>query len=172
MDETLPRYADGPSVAAEVLVAADVTDVWPLVCDIALPTRFSAELRAARWLDPDTQPRVGARFQGTNEHPQVGTWQTVCTITEYVPRERITFVVEDVDNPAATWRFEVAPTDAGTHLRQWVRIGPGPSLLNHVIDENPDHERQIVAARMENLRTNMVATVTGIKELAEQRGAG
>ncbi|ALG09224.1 SRPBCC family protein [Kibdelosporangium phytohabitans] len=168
MDETRPRYADGPSVAAEVVVDAAVADVWPLVCDIALPARFSTELRAVRWLDDDTAPRVGARFQGTNEHPEVGTWQTVCTITEYVPHERITFVVEDVDNPTATWRFELSPAGGGTQLRQWVRMGPGPSLLNYIIDENPDDERQIVADRLADLRANMVRTVRGIKDLAEQ----
>nr|WP_042188813.1 SRPBCC family protein [Kibdelosporangium sp. MJ126-NF4]CEL18476.1 cyclase/dehydrase [Kibdelosporangium sp. MJ126-NF4]CTQ97960.1 cyclase/dehydrase [Kibdelosporangium sp. MJ126-NF4] len=169
MDETGPRYADCPSVAAEVIVDADVAAVWPLVCDIALPTSFSAELRAVRWLDDVTEPRVGARFQGTNEHPAIGRWHTVCTITEFVPGQRITYVVQDVGNPAATWRFEVEPSGGGTQLRQWARIGPGPSLLNRVINANPHHERQIVADRLENLRTNMIATVTGIKERAERR---
>lgn len=164
-----PRYADGPSTTAEVLVDADVTTVWPLVCDIVVPTRFSSELREVRWLDGATEPRVGARFQGTNENPVVGRWQTTCTITEFVPHRRLAFAVQNVDNPAASWRFELEPAGTGTRLRQWVRIGPGPSLLNRVIDANPDDEREIVATRMANLRGNMIATITGIKDLAEQR---
>jgi hypothetical protein len=46
-------------------------------------------------------------------------------------------------------------------------MGPGPSLLNRVIDSMPEREEQIVQRRLEAFRTGVVATVEGIKALAE-----
>jgi len=40
-----------------------------------------------------------------------------------------------------------------------------------VIGRNPDAEEQIVANRLEQWRENMVATVAGIKDLAEAETA-
>ena len=69
--------------------------------------------------------------------------------------------------PAATWRFELEPADGGTRLRQWARMGPGPSGLTGAIEAQPDKEEKIVERRLEEWRTNMEATVAGIKRLAE-----
>jgi len=149
--------------------------VWSLVTDIGLPARFSPEFQGAEWLDDATGPAVGARFLGRNRHPVAGTWQTLCTIVDYEHQRRLAYVVtgppgsglEDT-RPAATWRFELAPGTPGL-LRYRARIGPGRSLLSRVIDADPAGERRIVAARLAELRGNMTATLTGIKDLAEQR---
>jgi uncharacterized protein YndB with AHSA1/START domain len=164
------RYADCPTVDVEVTIDAPARVVWELVSDVDLPARFSEEFQGARWLDGATGPAVGARFVGTNNHPVVGSWQTTCTVIEYEPERRLTYVVSDPERPAATWRFTVAATNGQTSLRQWARIGPGPSLLNPVIDAQPAQEGRIVAGRLKQLHANMTATLTGIKRLAERFG--
>lgn len=165
-----PKYADCPTVDVVVEIEAPAPAVWSLVVDIDLPSRFSPEFRGAEWLDGVAAPSVGARFLGRNEHPVAGSWQTVCTVVDHEPGARFGYVVEDPEQPAAAWRFELAPLpDERVQLRYLARIGPGRSLLNVVIDADPAAERRIVAARLAELRRNMTATVLGIKSMAEQR---
>jgi hypothetical protein len=160
------RYADGPTAEASVDVAAPAVRVWELVADIELPTRFSDELIAARWLD-DRRGR-GARFVGRSSHPAAGEWETTCTVTELEPLRRFAWVVGDPEFPSAEWRFDLEPLD-DTHTRvtQWARLGPAPSGLTPAIEAMPDKEERIVARRLEEHRANMQSTVEGIKGMAE-----
>lgn len=175
MDGTGPKYADCPTAEVETVVDAPVPVVWSLVADIELPARFSAEFQGAEWLDGATGPAVGARFRGRNVHPVAGSWQTVCTIVDHEPGRRFGYAVHGLagrepDGPAATWRFELESVSAGrVRVRHRVRIGPGPSLLNRVIDADPAGESRIVAGRLAELRRNMTATVLGIKDIAERQ---
>lgn len=162
------RYADGPTVEVEVEVGAPPWVVWDLVTDIGLPARFSSEFQGAEWLD-GAGPALGARFRGRNRHPAVGEWAVTCTVVDHQPGRRFGWLVGDPDAPAAAWRFELEPVAAGTRLRQWARMGPGPSGLTPMIEARPDREEQIVAGRCAEWRANMEATVAGIKALAEER---
>src|SRR5262245_136773 len=61
---------------------------WDLVTDIARIGEFSPECRDARWLDGASEPKVGARFEGTNhlvttyQDEEIDfTWIRVCTVT-------------------------------------------------------------------------------------------
>jgi hypothetical protein len=154
------RYADGPTVRVDVLVEAPPAVVWALVSDITLPARFSSELQAAEWIDEST-------FRGTNRHDAVGEWQTVCTVVERVEERSFEWAVGDPTNPSATWRFELVPEGAGTRLAQWMRMGPAPSGLTPAIEAMPDKEERIVARRLDEHRINMLTTIEGIKDLAE-----
>lgn len=162
------RYADGPTVTVDVLIDAPPDRVWALVSDISVPARFSTELQGAEWID-DT------RFRGTNRHEAAGEWQTECTVLEREePGARgvrgvaaFAWAVGDPANPSATWRFSLAPEGAGTRLTQWMRMGPAPSGLTPAIEAMPDKEERIVARRLDEHRFNMLATVSGIKDLAE-----
>ena len=95
------RYADGPTTEVSRVIAASPGELWVYVADINLPARFSSEFQGAEWLDGATEPALGARFRGTNEHPVVGRWQAECTIVEYEPERVIGWVVEDPADPAA-----------------------------------------------------------------------
>lgn len=163
-----PRYADGPTTEVEVHVEAEPAAVWRYVTDIELPARFSEEFLGARWLDGADACAVGARFAGRNRHEAIGEWETTCTVVEVEPERVLTYAVTDPDRPSATWRFRLEPTDEGTRLSQWVRLGPGPSGLTPAIERAPDKEERIVAARLRELRRNMQATLEGIKALAER----
>jgi hypothetical protein len=161
------RYADGPSTEVSAVIAAPAVSVWRFVTDIALPARFSSEFQGAEWLDGATEPSLGARFVGHNRHPAVGAWDTVSTICELEPARRFGWVVGDVDDPSAQWRFQLEESGGATTLSQWMRMGPARSGINAAIDAMPDKESRILERRLSEHRSNMAATLAGIKELAE-----
>jgi Polyketide cyclase / dehydrase and lipid transport len=159
------RYADTPTAEVEVTVHASPERVWVLVTDINVPARFSSEFAGAEWLGEG--PCVGARFKGSNEHPAIGAWQTTSVVTRCEPGRLFEWAVGDPEHPSAMWRFELAPVDDGVRLRQWCQMGPAPSGLSIAIEAMPDKEERIVARRLDEFRANMLATVEGIKQLAE-----
>ncbi|MBD0672052.1 SRPBCC family protein [Streptomyces sp. CBMA156] len=178
------RYADGPGTRCEVFVAAPVARVWQLVTDIGLPARLSPELRRVAWLDGADGPAVGAHFEGHNSRADMPDWRTVSEITEITEAAgrcvlawgvmdadgRYGEPVRDLAGSPARWRFELAPEEGGTRLRQSVVIGPGRSGASLVIDAKPELEEKIVDFRLNELRTGMTATLEGIKSLAERAG--
>ena len=80
---------------------------------------------------------------------------------------RFSWAVMDTENPTATWLFTLTPVEGGTELRQWVRMGPGPSNLTTVIEKMPDKEERIVAHRCREWQQSIERTLAGIKERAE-----
>lgn len=168
----MTRYADGPTTGVEVDVAAPAADIWPLVVDIDLPRRFSREFQGAEWIDGATGPAPGARFRGRNRHPAIGEWTTTCTVVACDPPRHFAWAVEDPDDPVAVWHFELTPHGATTGVRMWARMGPGPSGLTPAIEARPDKEERIVERRLEEWRSNMVATLEGIRDLAEGSTSG
>jgi len=162
------RYADDPAVQVETLVAAPPAVVWPLVSDIALPARFSTELVSTEWIDGTTGPRTGARFTGRNQHDVVGTWEVTCTVVICDEQRAFSWVVGDPSYPSARWGFELEAEDGGTRLRQWARLGPGPSGLTPAIEAMPDKEERIVARRLAEHEANMWRCLEGIRNLAER----
>jgi hypothetical protein len=159
------KYADGPTAEADVLVAAPVERVWALVCDIGLPARFSSEFLGACWLDD--HPRVGARFAGRSRHAALGEWETTSFVARYEPPRAFEWAVTDLDDPSASWWFELDEEPGGTRLRQGMRMGPAPSGLSIAIRAMPDKEEKIVARRLAEHEQNIRATLDGIKRLAE-----
>jgi hypothetical protein len=166
------RYADRPSTEAELLIAAPPTVVWQLVCDIAVPARFSSEFQGGEWLGETTGPALGAQFRGRNYHEAAGTWETVSTISEFEEERLFGWAVGDPAIPAARWRFCLQPEGGGTRLRQWMQIGPGESGVSALIERMPDKESRILRRRLAEHQANMVATLAGIRDLAEQSRPG
>lgn len=159
------RYADGPTTEATQVIAATPDTLWRYVADINLPARFSTEFQGAEWLDGATEPAVGARFRGTNEHPRVGRWQVDVVITECEPNVVLGWEIPSDDGPAARWRFTLEPVDGGTRVTQWCQIGPGRSGLNPAIERMPDREHDIVAGRLAEHRENMQRNLDGLAAL-------
>jgi Polyketide cyclase / dehydrase and lipid transport len=154
------KYADGPSVEVETYIDARPSAVWALVSDVTIPVQFSTELEEVTWLD-------GTRFTGRSRHPAIGEWETTCTVVACDPESHFAWAVGDPENPSAQWRFSLESEGNGTRLRQWMRMGPGPSGLNIAIEAMPNKEERIIARRLEEHRSNMQLTVDGIKSLAE-----
>ncbi|MCD9623905.1 SRPBCC family protein [Rhabdothermincola salaria] len=166
------RQADEPEISVDVTVLTEPAPLWALVTDIELPARFSGELQGAHWLDDVDGPALGARFVGRNRR-LFGTepveWETTSTVTALEPQRRFEWSVGDVDQPIARWRFDLEPRGAGaTQLTMWAKVGTATSGLTMAVEARPDREEGIVAARLEEWRANMAATLDGIKALAEQ----
>ena len=159
------KYAEGPTTEATVHVAAPPERVWELVSDIHLIASLSTELQEVEWIDGPAA--LGAAFRGRNRHPLAGEWTTTSRVVEFVPPQVFAWAVGDPANPAALWRFELTPRDGGTELRQWARMGPGPSNLNIAIAAMPHKEERIVAGRLREWQAGIDANLAGIKKLAE-----
>ena len=171
MNDPELRYADCPATMAELVIAAPPSVVWPLVCDIQVPARFSSEFQGGTWLDGATAPVIGARFLGRNHHPARGEWETVSTICECEPEHILGWAVGDPDRPAARWRFTLTPEGDGTRITQWVQVGPGESGISALIEQMPDKESRILRRRLAEHHANMTATLEGIRDLAQARAS-
>ena len=169
MEWTGARYADNPTVEVRTWIAAEPARVWALVSDIGLMPGMSNELQSVEWLDDAAGPAVGARFTGRSRHEALGEWETVSHVVECEPERVFAWAVGSAAEPAALWRFRLAPKDGGTELSQWMRMGPGRSGLSLAIDQMPDKEQKIVFVRMREFERNMTATVDQIKARAEAR---
>ncbi|MFI9202445.1 SRPBCC family protein [Streptomyces sp. NPDC053048] len=174
------RYADGPGTQDEIHIGAAPAEVWRLVADIALPTRFSPELQRVEWLDGATGPALGAAFAGHNHSQFMGDWRTVSYVVDLEPERVFGWAVTDSEglfgggpadpaHPMATWRFELQPEGDGTLLRQSVRLGPGRSGVSVAIERAPEKEEQIVERRLGAFLAGIRANLQGVKELAEGR---
>ncbi len=168
------RYADGPTAAVEVEVDAPPAAVWALATDINLPAQFSKEFQGGEWEGGATGPALGGRFTGRNRHPAIGEWETHPLVVACEPERVFAYVIGNPDHPSAMWKFELEAIDGGarTRLRQWARMGPGPSGLTPAIEAQPDKEERIIERRLTEWRANMQATVEGIKRLAEAGAEG
>jgi uncharacterized protein YndB with AHSA1/START domain len=167
MEWTGARYADTPTVEVETWIAAPPEQVWALVSDPTLMAAFSDELQAVEWVDGAAGARVGARFRGSSKHEALGEWSTVSQVVECAEPEVFAWAVQDVDNPAAVWRYTLEPVAGGTRLRHWMRMGPARSGLNAAIDRMPDKEQKIVFVRMREFERNMTASLAGVKARLE-----
>ena len=151
----------------ERVVDASLETVWELITDITLMPRFSSELQRVKWADGFDAPCIGARFVGVNRHPNVGEWTTTPTVLEYDRPRIFSWAVGDLGNPAATWQFELTPSDAACAVLYTARIGPGPSGVTMLIERQPDRAARIIADRLGALSSAMAATLAGIAGLAE-----
>ena len=157
------RYRDQPTIEVTQLVHCDVDTAWNYVTDIGLPARSSSELQAAEWLGDADGVKVGARFRGRNKHEAIGAWETVCEVVEVEDQRRWVWAVTGPDGVGATWGFEVEPASDGVLIRQWGRLGPGPSGLTPAIAARPDREARIVARRLSEWQQNMQANLDWIR---------
>lgn len=167
MEWTGARYADQPTVEVHTWIDAPPERVWTLVSDVEAMPDMSTELQRIEWSGGATGPALGAAFVGHNRHPQVGDWSAPARIVEWDEPAAFGWEVGRAGDPAAYWRFVLEPADGGTRLRQWVRLGPGPSGLTPAIVAMPDKEQKIVHGRLCEFERNMTATLAAIKQRVE-----
>jgi len=157
------RYRDCPTVEVSEKVSGTPAEVWALVTDIELPVRYSSELQSVEWVGAEEGIRVGARFRGRNRHASMGEWEVECEVVEIEDERRWVWTVGGPDYVGATWGFEIDPGRDGVIVRQWARMGPGPSGLSLAIASMPDKEARIIARRLEEWEVGMRANLAGIK---------
>ena len=159
-------FAAGPGVTVEVEIDAKPDEIWPLVSDPDLLSRWSDEFQGARW---DGEPGPGTRFTGRNSIDGFGEWETSSICVGYEPGHLFAWNVQrpDAEEPGTQWSLELIPLAGGTRLRFAMRFGPGSSGLTWTIDNDPDNETQIIRDRQDTHRANMQRCVDGIRALAE-----
>jgi uncharacterized protein YndB with AHSA1/START domain len=158
------KMADLPKVDVDIYIDAPPERVWDVVVDLTRMGEWSSENKGGEWIDGE--PALGSKFRGRNQREDF-VWETVSVVTEFSRPRAFAWAVGDPDNPAATWRYDLAAEGAGTRLRQSAVMGPGPSGLTMAIERMPDKEERIIERRCEEHRRNMMATVEGIKAAAE-----
>jgi nitroreductase/uncharacterized protein YndB with AHSA1/START domain len=158
-------YESGPGVTVEVEIDAAADEIWPLVSDPDLLSRWSDEFMGATW---DDEPGLGATFTGRNHLDALGDWETTSHVVGYEPNRLFAWAVRDADVPSTQWRFELVPLAGATRLRFAMTFGPGPSGLTWAISNDPDNEAAIIGSRQDAHRVNMTRCVSGIRELVEE----
>lgn len=167
MEWTGARYADQPTAQAETWIAAAPERVWELIADVEAMPSMSNELQSVEWCDGASGPTLGGSFVGHSKHEALGEWQTTSYVVEFEEGRRLGWAVGDAVEPSARWRFELEPRDGGTHLRQWMQMGPGRSGLSFAIDRMPDKEQKIVFVRMREFENAIIGTLAQIKQRLE-----
>jgi hypothetical protein len=154
------------TASVAVGVAASPEVLWPLVCDPAMPARFSDEVEAAAFLDAAI-PALGAVIEGRNVNGEA-RWTTHSTVVVCDPPTTFSWATGGAEAPAATWTFTVRPADGGATLTHTVVLHEGREPLAGAIAAAPEQAAEIVDGRMAVLVANMQQTVDGIARLAEK----
>ena len=172
------RVRDLPTVEVSVRLVVEAAEAWDLVTDISLPTRAAGELHAVTWDAGYDAVALGARFRGHNRSDDLGEWTTACEVVDLEPGRRWVWVVygmwDEPDptptspapgpDPMAWWGFEVDPARSGCIVRQFARMGPGPSGISAAVAEHPDLEARIVDRRLGAWRDAMTANLALLSE--------
>ena len=158
------RLRDQPTTEAVQRLSCGIDTAWRYVTDITLPLHNSPELQAVEWLDGADRVAVGARFKGRNRNDMLGEWETVCEVVEVEPGRRWVYNMVTSGGVGATWGFEVEPSTDGSIVRQWARMGPGPSGMTFAISAQPDKEARIIERRLGQWLDGMRANLAYIAE--------
>jgi hypothetical protein len=161
------RLVDEPGTWVEVDIAATPSTVWMLVTDIDLPSHFSDEFLGANWTG-DGAAALDASFIGRSHHPAIGSWEVESFVNAFEIGRSFGWATVDRELPGSSWRFDLKPIDAGTHLRFSMSMGPGPSGISLAIAAMPDKEPRILRKRILEHHVNMLRTVEGIRSMAEE----
>jgi uncharacterized protein YndB with AHSA1/START domain len=166
----------GLTATAEETVAARPELVWDLVADVTRVGGWSPECVQAAWLGEPGRPRPGARFTGRNRFPNGFEWEVICVVTEADRPCAFAWVTLDDSGdparPSSLWRYRIDPLPGGrSKVRQRFTHGPGDSFLREVAVQAPDRAAVIIAARRDELRANMSATLRAMKAVAESAHA-
>lgn len=152
-------------VVVSTHISASAGRVWELISDVNLPSRFSVELARAEWVG---EPGAGSVIRGyMNLNGR--EWDTESVVIDWRPSKGFMWSVYGPDNPVAEWGFRITPLGDGVLLVMHARLGPARSGLTAAIEAHPEKRNEIIASRMATWRANMLATISGVKYLAEGR---
>jgi uncharacterized protein YndB with AHSA1/START domain len=150
----MPPYPQQSSASIEVDAPPEV--VWQLVADITRMGEWSTECVRAEWEGGASGPEVGAHFHGYNRAGKF-EWDVPCIVTDCEPGKVFAFAVPR-DGPLVNrWRFEFAPSAAGTTLTESFDV---PAINVEGSPANFD-------GRFEMLAEAIKTTIANIKAAAE-----
>ena len=145
---------------AKVFIAAPAERLWAMVADVTRMGTWSPECIRCEWLDGATGPAVGARFQGWNRLPFVGTWRSTSTIVTCVPGRALEWVVgRDPADPNTRWEYHFSPAGSGTEVTERYEMLREPWIVLVYYR---------LAGRSRRLQRSMDQTLQRLKARAEQ----
>jgi uncharacterized protein YndB with AHSA1/START domain len=100
------------SVEVTTTIAAPPQTVYALISDLARMGEWSPETTGVTWLGGDTEPRIGARFRGTNRNG-MRRWSTICTVVAAEPGRELAWESRLFGRPVALWRYRFEPDGSG-----------------------------------------------------------
>src|SRR4051794_37924220 len=116
------KYAGGPRGEGEIVIDAPLDRGGNLVTDINLPAQFSSGVIGAAL--GGERRRAGAPFLRRTHPPAMGEWHTTSWVNRYERQKAFGWAVSDVENPSATWWFELDDLGGAVRLRYGFRMGP------------------------------------------------
>jgi hypothetical protein len=117
----------------EVVVGADIRDVWRVVADVTRVGEWSHECRSASWLDGARAAAPGVRFRGRNRAGWARWNRTAEFVVVEEPHELVWRTVPTWRFPDSTeWRLELTPTARGTAITQSFHALRVPWLLDRL----------------------------------------
>ena len=100
------------SVEVTATIAAPPQTVYALISDLARMGEWSPETTGVTWLGEATEPRIGARFRGTNRNG-MRRWSTICTVLAAEPGRELAWESRLFGRPVALWRYRFEPDGNG-----------------------------------------------------------
>jgi hypothetical protein len=137
--------------------------VFGLVSDIHQMARFSPELISCRWLDGAQGPRIGARFEATNQVPGHRPWKNRPTVIAYEPNRRFAISRREPFAGELVWTYHLDPEEGGTRLTETYEVTKPISRLGWLIIERGFGGTD----RQSDLRQGIDQTLSAIKRAAE-----
>lgn len=117
----------------EVVVDADLQDVWRVVSDVTRIGEWSHECRSARWLGGACASAPGTRFRGHNRAGWLRWSRTAEIVAVEEPRELVWRTIPTWLFPDSTeWRIRLAATSQGTAITQSFTVLRAPWLLDRL----------------------------------------
>ncbi|HEY7594532.1 MAG TPA: SRPBCC family protein [Actinophytocola sp.] len=117
----------------QVVVDADLQDVWRVVTDVTRIGEWSHECRSARWLGGARAPVPGARFRGRNRAGWLRWNRTAEVVAVEEPRELVWRTIPTWLFPDSTeWRIQLAATAQGTAITQSFTVLHAPWLVDRL----------------------------------------
>src|SRR5271168_3937922 len=122
------RYARAMRGSVTVHMAASAERVWELVSDVTRVGEFSPETFEAQWLGAASGPAAGARFRGhVRRNGRGPVYWTVCTVVTCEPGREFAFTVAGPGGATVnTWRYQLAPSPAGTAVTESFELPDTP----------------------------------------------
>jgi len=149
-----------PHFAASVTVASSPGTLYDMVSDVTRMGEWSPVCKACWWSDGEG-PRVGARFTGHNEEPDM-TWETECTVVAADRGREFAFIVGD---SWVRWSYTFVPVEGGTEVTEtWDFLPAGIARFHRRAGADAPAR---IADRAEAARTGIPKTLAAIKEKAE-----
>jgi hypothetical protein len=131
-----------------------------MLADVTRMSEWSPECVRCQWLGDAAGPAVGARFQGWNRLPLVGTWTSTSTIVTSVPGRELSWVVgKDPADPNTRWQYILSPEGSGTAVVERYEMLREPRIVLAYYR---------LARRDRRLERTMAETLRRLKDAAER----